>query len=113
MTLVTRLSQSYDLTGSGLLWFQSYLCGRTQFVHVTASQYVPLSVPFGVPQCSVLGPILFLLYALPIYFLPLGVICFLLMLMLMTRSFTAPVDLLMFRTLLTTFPGVLTMLLPR
>ena len=39
-TLDTSLSQSYGLTGSALLWFQSYLCGRTQFVRVSASRTI-------------------------------------------------------------------------
>lgn len=61
-TLVTRLSQSHSLTRSVLVWFQSHQCGRTQFVRVFASQSVTLQVPFAVPQGSVLGPILFLVY---------------------------------------------------
>jgi Reverse transcriptase (RNA-dependent DNA polymerase) len=110
-TVVTRLLQSYGLTGSTLIWFQSYLSGRTQFVRVSAWQSVPLPVAFGVPQGTILGPIFFLLYFANLQCL-VRLICFYLMLMLMTFWFTAPVDRLMFRPLLTAFFGVLTTSLP-
>jgi len=43
-------------------WFHSYLTGRKQSVQCNNARYLPTSVLFGVPQGSVLGPILFLLY---------------------------------------------------
>src|SRR5664279_4114192 len=45
-----------------LSWFKSYLGGRTQFVRCGACKSAPATLSCGVPQGSVLGPILFLLY---------------------------------------------------
>ena len=60
--LLRRLEVSFGLGGSVHRWFTSYLSGRTQFVHCGSSRSLPRAVLFGVPQGSVLGPILFLLY---------------------------------------------------
>jgi len=59
-TLLQRLQMSYGLGGNATDWFASYLTGRTQYVRAMASRSAPLAVLFGVPQGSVLGPILFL-----------------------------------------------------
>ena len=52
----------YGLDGTVLSWFRSYLNGRTQHVCCCNSTSSPSSVMCGVPQGSVLAPILFLLY---------------------------------------------------
>ena len=44
-------------------WFQDYLVNRTQYTHVNGHDSSVQVVPFGVPQGSVLGPLLYLLYA--------------------------------------------------
>ncbi len=48
------------VTGKENLWFRHYLRGRRQQVDYNGSLSPPLAVPFGVPQGSILGPVLFL-----------------------------------------------------
>ena len=54
--------EKYNMDGNSLRWFESYLKGRHQCVQVESAFSPYLPVPWGVPQGSILGPLLFLLY---------------------------------------------------
>ncbi len=59
--LLTKL-QKYGIKGLAFSWFKSYLTDRKQFVHINNLNSPLLEITIGVPQGSILGPILFLLY---------------------------------------------------
>ena len=64
--LLSRLEKRFGITGTVLNWFKSYLCNRSQFISINQSHSTKRDLLVGVPQGSVQGPLLYLLYSAPI-----------------------------------------------
>ena len=59
--LLAKLNH-YGIRGKAHEWFKSYLSNRQQFVSINGFNSKIVTMNYGVPQGSVLGPLLFLIY---------------------------------------------------
>ena len=64
--LLSRLENVFGIHSAALQWFRSYLLDRFQFVSVDNLRSATTPLLYGVPQGSVLGPVLFVLYTTPL-----------------------------------------------
>ena len=64
--LLSRLNSVFGIQSTALQWFHSYLSDRYQSTSVNNSSSSPSQLMYGVPEGSVLGPILFVLYTTPL-----------------------------------------------
>ena len=64
--LLSRLSLEFGFSGPSFDWIQSYLSHRDQFVKLGNDKSQPYAMTSGVPQGSVLGPLLFSAYVSPV-----------------------------------------------
>ena len=64
--LLSRLEHRFGVKSKALAWFKSYLSERKQFVTINGVRSSPRNLKYGVPQGSVMGPILFTCYTAPL-----------------------------------------------
>ena len=61
-TILLKKLYNYGIRGISLSWIQNYLTNRSQFTEYNGGISSPSNITCGVPQGSILGPLLFLLY---------------------------------------------------
>ena len=64
--LLSLLETSFGVRGTALEWIRSYLTNRKQSVQINGQSSEELNLKWGVPQGSVLGPLLFTIYTTPL-----------------------------------------------
>ena len=64
LILLQCLHRHLGISSTDLWWFKSYFSDRHQTINISGTLSCPQHLPFGVPQGSVLGPVLFSLYTM-------------------------------------------------
>ena len=62
LSILHRLEHTFGFQGTALAWVRSYLSDRTQTVSIDGILSSTAIIHYDIPQGSVIGPILFILY---------------------------------------------------
>ena len=60
--ILLKKLEHYGIRGPALKWLESYLSNRKQYVSINGAESTSLILEHGVPQGSILGPLLFIIY---------------------------------------------------
>ena len=60
--ILLKKMENYGFQGKANKWFENYLTNRKQYVYINGKKSEEKKITCGVPQGSVLGPILFLIF---------------------------------------------------
>ncbi len=61
-SILLKKLEHYGIRGITLQWFRSYLNNREQYVTINGVNSASKNMMYGVPQGSILGPLLFIIY---------------------------------------------------
>jgi hypothetical protein len=64
--MIQRLQHSLGISSSALEWLRSYFCGRTQQIAIDSVTSDEVTLSYGVPQGSVIGPKGYCMYTMPL-----------------------------------------------
>ena len=64
--MIDRFATTFGCSGFILRWFRSYQSERSQSIAIDEFVSAPSTLKYGVPQGSVLGPVMFAMYVFPL-----------------------------------------------